>query len=326
MKNEDQLKKLIVRLVEIQAIFYKKFGVDDIYSNSKVFEILLANRLNHRLVPGHSGSRDGKDKKGEYEYKHYKESSSNHSWTFNDFTDTTISKLRGCAAVVFAHVNDSSYPPDLDWFYLVPGEIISDYLKHATLKIKNTRKMINVSQKQIVTSMGIKKSYSKDIKSKNYYTKYLKEIFAIVRKMQKIVGTKEILTSNKLWEILVSLHTGHQILSEQKKHDAKDSLGNFYEYKVAKNFSWNFQDISPAVLEKYKEDKEILLAIVDKKKMKVLKIFSADAPNVIRRLKEKLKEKKARYKKQGKILRRLQVSLSKGDLKIIEASEIYSLN
>ena len=326
MKNKDQLKEFIIRLKEIQKLFYKKFRVNDIYSNSKVFEILIANELNHGLVPGHSGSRDGKDDKGEYEYKHYKESSSNHTWTFNDFTDTTISNLNSCVAVIFAHIDDSDSKANFDWYYAVPGKKISSYLKQATIKIKNTRKMINVSQSQIKKAMGIKKSFTKDIKSKNYYRKYLDEIFGITKKIEKKVKTKEILTSNKFWEILVSLHTGHQILSEQKKHDAKDSLGNFYEYKVAKSYSWNFQDISPAVLKKYKDDREMILAVVDKSQMEVLKIFSAESNEVVKRLKEKLKDKKERYKKQGKRLRRLQVSLSRGDLKLIGANEIYSLN
>ena len=44
----------------------------------------------------------------EYEYKHYKELSSNHSWTFNDFSDTTINKLNSeLISVIFAHIDDS---------------------------------------------------------------------------------------------------------------------------------------------------------------------------------------------------------------------------
>ena len=73
------------------------YQVDDIYSNSKIYEILIANQFDHRIIPGHSGSRDAKDLNGnEIEYKHYKESSSNHTWTFNDFSDTTIEKLKTC--------------------------------------------------------------------------------------------------------------------------------------------------------------------------------------------------------------------------------------
>ena len=43
-------------------------------------------------------------------------------------------------------------------------------------------------------------------------------------------------------------------LREQKKHDAEDDAGNLYEYKISKSYSWNFQDISDAVLKKYEDD------------------------------------------------------------------------
>jgi len=83
-KNIDRLKELFNELKKIQSFFVEKYGVDDIYSNSKIFEILIANELNHILIPGHSGSKDAKDEDGnEYEYKHFKETSGNHSWTFN---------------------------------------------------------------------------------------------------------------------------------------------------------------------------------------------------------------------------------------------------
>lgn len=324
MEEQNNLQDLIKKLKEIQDDFYKKVGVTDIISNSKIFEILIANNLNHILIPGHSGSRDAKDKEdGEYEYKHYKESSSNHSWTFNDYTDTTIAKLKETKAVIFAHINDSETFPKFDWYYNVPGEVISDYLTEKTKPIRNVRKMINVSSKQIEENLGIQKSFTNFNDKEGKYYQWLYQICEIAKQIEQVTGTREVLTSNKFWEILVALILKHKVLSEQLGHDAMDAKGGYYEYKVAKNYSWNFQDISKRVLDKYKADNKIILAIADKENFKITLIYEADPLKTIRRLKQKLNEKKKRYKEQGKTLRRLQVSLSKGDLKKIKARLIH---
>ena len=119
MQNNNDVKSLIKQLRQILSDFHKKFGVNDIITNSKIFEVLIADSLDHILIPGHSGSRDAKDESGnEFEYKHYKESSSNHSWTFNDFSDTTIAKLADTKSVIFAHIQDINLPfPEFDWYY-----------------------------------------------------------------------------------------------------------------------------------------------------------------------------------------------------------------
>ncbi len=54
----EKLRRLISRLRSVQDVFCESFGVADIYSNSKLFEILIADTLDHDLIPGHSGSRD----------------------------------------------------------------------------------------------------------------------------------------------------------------------------------------------------------------------------------------------------------------------------
>jgi len=322
--SNKSLDNLIKRLKEVQDNFFKQFGVTDIISNSKIFEIVIANDLGHILIPGHSGSRDAKNEKGgEYEYKHYKESSSNHTWTFNDFTDTTIEKLAGTEAVIFAHINDGEIFPKFDWYYNVPGPLISSYLKEKTKAIKNHRKMINVSSNQIEENLHIQKSVNNfNCKSGKYY-KWLDEICGIAKKIEEITGTKEVLTSNKFWEILVALILGHKVLSEQLGHDAVDGQGRFYEYKVSKSNSWNFQDISNKVLNKYKNDYKIILAVVDKDEFKIKKIYESNSLLTIRKLKKKLATKKLKYKKLGKALRRLQISLSKGDLKELRTKLIY---
>ncbi|MFA4941013.1 MAG: hypothetical protein WC582_00215 [Patescibacteria group bacterium] len=326
MAKQEDITIFIKRLKAIQDDFFNKFGVTDIISNSKIFEIVIANDLNHLLIPGHSGSRDAKNQQGgEYEYKHYKENSSNHTWTFNDYTDTTIKKLNDAEAVIFAHIDDSGNFPKFDWYYDVPGKIISDYLTEKTKPIKNARKMINVSSKQIEKNLGIQKSYNNCNCKQGKYYKWLDEIYKIAKQIEKITGTNEVLTSNKFWEILVSLILGHRVLSEQLGHDAVDKQGRYYEYKVAKNYNWNFQDISKNVLNKYKGDHKIILAVVDKDAFEIKIIYEADSLKTIKRLKQKLNAKKRRFKEQGKILRRLQASLSNGDLKKIKAKLIFKL-
>lgn len=134
---------------KIQLDFLNEFQVDDIFSNSKIYEIIIANTLGHNLIPGHSGSKDANDNKGNiFEYKHYKETSSYHTWTFNDYTDQTIQKLNDCT-VIFAHIDDTIFPAKFDWYYKVEGNVISEFMKNATKKIQNTRKMINISRNNI---------------------------------------------------------------------------------------------------------------------------------------------------------------------------------
>jgi len=321
MDNRDELKELISKLGRIQGEFYKKFGVKDIYTNSKFFEILIANVLNHLLIPGHSGSRDAKDKEGEYEYKHFKETSGNHSWTFNDFSDNTIHKLKDIEAVIFAHIDDTGDSPLFDWYYYVPGITISDYLAKATVKIGNTRMMINISPKQIEGIMKIKKILVPKQVS-GIYSDYLDRIFEISRKIEKIVGTKNILTSNKIWEILLGIILNHNVISEQTQFDAKDKQGNLYEYKISKSYSFNFQDISENVLQKFTKVKGIIMAVVDKDKLAITHIYEADPREVIPRLRQKLNDKRVKYEKENKKLRRLQVSLSKKDLSLVGAIKI----
>ena len=132
--NVNEINKCLKGLLKIQNIFKEKYGIEDIFSNSKFYEIIIANQLNHTSIPGHSGSRDAKDKNSaEYEYKHFKETSSNHSWTFNDYTDHIINGMHKYT-FIFAHINDKDYkyPGIMDWYFKVDGKIIQSYLKNAT--------------------------------------------------------------------------------------------------------------------------------------------------------------------------------------------------
>lgn len=318
----EKLRVLLDKLKIIQDEFYKTFNIQDIYTNSKFFEILIADTLNHTLIPGHAGSRDAKNQSGgNFEYKHYKETSSNHSWTFNDFSETTIQKLSTIKAVIFAYINDVGEYPIFQWYYEVPGNLVNDYLLDKTRFIHNIRKMINVSPKQIEEILGIHKTVC-EIKTNGQYTQFLRDIFQTANDIEQILGIKGVLTSNKLWEILIGIELGHRVLSDQKQYDAIDNDNNYYEYKVSKSFSFSFEDISENVLNKFKNVKKIILAVVNKERLRITAMYEAEPQVVVQRLKLKLEEKQKRYEIQGKEIRRLQVSLSKNDLRKVGATKI----
>jgi hypothetical protein len=324
--NKSKILELSNDLRELQKYFLNKYGVDDIFSNSKIFEIITADNLGHTLIPGHSGSRDAKDKQGgEIEYKHFKESSSNHSWTFNDFSDTTIEKLKDTKAVLFTHINDLNGVYEFDWYYEVQGKVMAQYLANATLSIKNTRKMINISANQLETRLGIKRTIVTRLKSNGQYTQDLNRIYTAIKNMEKESGVANILTSNKIWELLTSIHLNHNVNSEQGgregAHDAFDELGNQFEYKISKSKNWNFQDISENVLAKYEHLKYFILAIKDVDSVSIKTIYVVNI-NLLNRIKEKLEDKK---NKKGTALRRLQISVTFKDIKPYLLKEISIL-
>ena len=317
---------LIKRYRRIQADFLHEFAVNDIFSNSKIYEIVIANEFGHNLIPGHSGSKDAKDNSGKiYEYKHYKESSSNHTWAFNDFSDTTIEELNSCNYVIFAHISDEQFPKKFDWYYKVSGKIVSKFLLLETKKITNTRPMINIGVKDIEDHMRSTRSMVNQVKS-GKYSKWLNDIYSIEKALEQCTGVTHILTSNKIWEALVAVELNHNVNSEQGgragAHDAFDIKGNEYEYKVSKSPSWTFQVISDNVLEKYKSDEAVILAVVNKTEIELKAIFTASPQKVVKRLKEKLAEKRLKFKRLGKSMGRSLVTLGKGDLIKIKARQI----
>lgn len=323
MMNKKKILECINELKQLQDYFTDSYGVMDIYSNSKFYEIIIANQLTHNPIPGHSGSRDACDKNGnEFEYKHFKETSSNHSWTFNDYSDNIINHMHNYK-FIFAHIDDKNYPYPgiLDWYYYSDGRVIQNYLSRAVLLIENNRKMINVSPNQL-ESVNLHKTFTDKKAAKNYegqFQKQLLKISEISAKLEKLTGVTKILTSNKLYEVLVALELNHKVNPEnggrEGAHDATDEQGNTYEYKVYKSTSWNFQDISDAVLEKYYNDKEFILAVVDKDNIRVKKIYSVIPDDAVPVLKRKLKEKIEKAKEKGKKIRRKQVSLTISDIK-----------
>lgn len=317
-----EIEKCIKKLYDIQLVFLNKYNIDDIFSNSKFYEIIIANQLNHTPIPGHSGSRDAKDKSGmQYEYKHFKETSSNHSWTFNDYTNNLIQHMN-TYAFIFAHINDKDfkYPGIMDWYYKVDGKIIKKYLTEATKAIKNARKMINVSPNQL-NGINLSKTECDTKIAKTYKGGFQKELLTISNishKLEKLTGVDKILTSNKLYELLVAMKLNHFVNAEQGgregAYDAYDNAGNKFEYKVYKSRNWNFQDISDSVLNKYYDDKEIYLAVVDKEKLVVKEIYSATPEDIVPILRKKLKEKIKKATEKGKSIRRKQVSITFKDI------------
>ena len=323
--NKDRVLELANQLRTLQTHFLDRYDVDYVYGNSKIFEIITADKLGHELIPGHSGSRDARDKDGnEIEYKHFKETSSNHSWTFNDFSDTTINKLID-VKVLFTHINDISGVYEFDWYYEVEGGIVADYLKEATLSITNTRKMINISPNQIEKKMGVLKTYVKKQDLNGVYSEDLNRIFNVIKNLENETGVINLLTSNKIWELLTAIHLNHNVNSEQGgragAHDAYDEFGNQYEYKISKSNSWNFQDISENVLNKYMELENFILAIKDVHSTSIKKIYRIDI-QLLNRIKEKLEEKAIRFAEKGKVVRRLQVSITLNDAKPYLLEEI----
>ena len=169
---------------------------------------------------------------------------------------------------------------------------------------------------------GSKKTYLSKTNKNGKYFKKISEIQKIQDELEALTGVKQILTGDKIWEVLVAVILNHTVFSEQKKHDAQDDAKNLYEYKISKGHSWNFQDISDAVLKKYEDDEAIILASEDKQRFEIKEIYSAKPHNTIPRLKEKLDARKRKLEV-GKTLRRLSVSLSKGDLEKIKAVKIF---
>ena len=334
-------KKLVLKSVEsllnIQKAFRNKYHVDDIFGNSKVFEIVIANRLDHILIPGHSGSRDCHDAKGNiFEYKHYKESSSNHSWTFNDYSQSIFDKMRKeNYNIIYAHMNDTNglsrqafktetpniiQFPSLDWYYEIPGFLMANYLEDKTKKISNARKMINVSCNQLEKYFDEQYNLRRTPTIKfndGRYSDDLNLIFNEIQNLEKETKVVNLLTSNKIWELITSVYLNHNVNPEQGgrlgAHDAYDEYGNQFEYKISKSESWNFQDISEAVLEKYKSVEGFILVTKNVETMSINTIFNC-GNNLLDKIKEKMKAKANKYEAEGKPLRRRQISLTKNDI------------
>lgn len=312
------LWQLLERLKQLSDIFYDR-GIEDVYTNSKIYEVLISEQFGHIIINGHAKSLDAEDKDGNlYEYKHFKLSSSNHTWTFNDFSDATIAKLYAVKDVYFVIIDDTPVIPKVEEVYIVQGVQVARYLENSTVNISNHRKMINISRHQIINYMKYTVIKPEPVNVSNI----LREVFAVANRIALITGVRGILTSNKLWELLVSGKLGHKINPEQRKHDACDQQGRTYEYKVTKKYSWKFQDISDNVLESYIQDEKIILAVVDKKEFIVENIYVCDPQAIVLILRNKL----SLLFEQREEVRRLEATINIGDVrKMIDRGEAVCL-
>lgn len=337
MSSNFDFSGYIHKMKKAQDEIYRIHGVNDIFTSSKIFEILIASTLGHDLVPGQAGTADAKDSSThsrEFEYKHYKELSSNHSWTFNDFSDSVIKKIHSkIDSVYFCHIDDTNFPPHMDWYYKLSGSETARYLRARTPAIRNSRKMINISQKQITDFFSrehhVRKiTVARDPKQmfNGKYSKELEDVFVSVKQLEDSLGLKNLLTSSKLWELVVAQELGHFVNSEQGgragAHDAYDVNGSWYEYKVDKSIGWSFQDISDAVLEKYEEVEAFILAVVDKPNFIVKHVYRVEPQELIEVIRRKRDLKAENYRKRGKEVRREQVTFGKVELEKSKAQKI----
>lgn len=337
MEKKSKFEVHIKNMVNVQKEIYRLYGVNDIFTSSKAYEILIASALGHDLVPGQSGTADATDSKTQtkqYEYKHYKELSSNHSWTYNDYSDAVIEKIHTkIDSVFYCHIDDKIFPPTLDWYFELTGRETAQYLRAKTPAILNRRKMINISQNQILEFFKgvnhIKKTEIARSQTRVFTGKYrseLENIFMSVKNLEDSLNLKNLLTSSKLWELVVAEKLGHSVNSEQGgragAHDAQDKQGRWYEYKINQSIGWSFQDISDSVLRKYLDLEGFILAVVDKPNFNVKEIYQVESRPLIAVLKSKRDAKAKNYKLRAKEIRREQVTVGKRELDLAEAKRI----
>ncbi len=309
------IDKIFLELKNIQEEFGELTGEYNIYSSSKIYEIIIANMFGHHIVKGAHGA-DARGYNQDYEYKHFKASSSNHTWTFNDYTDKTLANLRS-KTIFFVHINDVKYtnPFDyIDWYYEVNGDIISEYISNWASNSDNQRKMINISASQLEKECGAERIYPTKDCNNGHYSVYIKRIFECINYLEKITNTKNLLTSNKLWELFLAYKLGHKINSKQGglggKHDAEDSNNRKFEYKISQKTSWTFEDISDTVIENMRLLDGIYIAKIDKREFDIRKILLLDTSKTMDFIKNKKDKMIADRRRKGKSVNRLNVSIS----------------
>ena len=320
MYKKQLIYPLFERLKKIADNFGDITGEYDIYTNSKVYEIVIANYFNFNLIKGHSKSYDAEKDNHFVELKHYKKSSKNHTWTFNDYSDKTLANLE-TEDVYFCFINDDGddLANTIKWYYKVSGVDVANYIRAKSVRLTNNRSMINISPKQLETYFNAEKSLCCPVYS-GKYMKYLKDINKTVLELERISGTYNLLTSNKLWELVLATELGHIINCEQGGSkglcDAfKDNLK--YEYKIsARSNSWTFEDSSENVLGRLRSMHRIVISKIDKRKFDVLYYYFLDPQKTCNYLQDELTKKIEEKKRKGEKLNRKNVSLSLSRAKI----------
>ncbi len=316
-----RMNAIFCELKTIQEEFGKLTGEYNIYSSSKIYEIIIANMLEHHILAGAHGADAYDDSKNHYEYKHYKESSSNHTWTFNDYTDKTLSELKS-RTVIFAHINDinSTNPLEyVDWYYKVDGKVIARYISNWSQNSGNKRKMINISVSQLESDCNAEKICVNSDNLEGRYSNYIIKIFECIDYLEKFTKTTNLLTSNKLWELFLANGLNHKINSKQGgmggKHDAQDSQNRKYEYKISQSTLWTFEDVSDDVIANMRLLDGIYLSQIDKRKFEIKKILLLDTNKTMNFIKKKRDIMIAEKNKSNILIRRLNVSISLNEVK-----------
>lgn len=306
-------------LKQLQEDFGKITGEYNIYTNSKFYEILIANQFNHTITNGAHGP-DATIQNIKAEYKHYKESSSNHSWAFNDYSDNILNRLKD-TTVYFVHVNDKLHKDPfkfIDWYYVIDGHLVSQYIKEVSATSVNTRKMINIRRKQLNTYFKSSPIQETKYLDKGKYAYFIREIHKNIASLEKITNSQNLLTSNKLWELFLAQSLGHSINSKQGgsdgKHDASDNMYQKFEYKISTKSNWTFEDVSDNVIDSARELDGIYVATIDKRKFIIKMTYLLDTNKTLNYIKKKRDTMIEQKTKKNKAIRRLNVSISKKEL------------
>lgn len=309
------LNYIFMELKSIQESFGNLTGEYNIYSNSKIYEIIIANMFGHNIVKGAHGA-DAHSYNNYFEYKHYKESSSNHSWTFNDYTQETLEKLKS-KTVLFVHINDVKYNNPfeyIDWYYEVRGDIISDYISDWAKSSGNQRQMVNISALQLERNLGAVRIYPTIDCRNRRYSGYIKSIFEQINLLERITKTTNLLTSNKLWELFLANKLGHKIISKQGgiggTHDAEDCDNRKFEYKISQSSTWTFEDLSDSVITNMQLLDGIYVATINKIQFEIVSIYLLDTKKTTDYIARKRNAMINKKMKDNKPIKRLNVSVS----------------
>ena len=314
------IDNIFLKLKNIQEEFGNLTGEFNIYSSSKIYEIIIANMFGHNIVIGTHGA-DAQNYNNYYEYKHFKESSTNHTWTFNDYSQETLDKLK-TKTVFFVHINDIQHnnPFDyIDWYYEVSGDIIANYILKWAKKSGNQRKMVNISASQLESNCKVKRIYPSKDCSNGHYSIYIKKIFECINDSEKITKTTNLLTSNKLWELFLANKLGHKINSKQGgiggKHDAEDYVGRKFEYKISQRPTWTFEDVSDAVIANMRLLDGIYVSLINKRQFATKGVFFLDTNKTMGLITRKRDAMIRKKKKENEPVKRLNVSISYAEAK-----------
>ncbi len=280
MENLKEIYECFSELKNIASDFGDLTGEYDIYTNSKVYEIVIANYFNHDIVKGHSNTFDAISHGKLMEYKHFKRSSSNYTWTFNDYSDKTLERLKK-ADVYFVFIDDEELNliDSMKWFYMVPGKVIAEYILKKSKTLSNNRAMINISPRQLETFLHVEKipCHPGDT---GKYADFIFGIKEAISQLENITGTYNLLTSNKIWELVLAMELGHKINSHKGgingEYDAF-LYNNLYEYKISSgNNSWTFEDLSEKVFDRLNRMHRIVVAKIDKCNFSVIQYYFLD--------------------------------------------------